>query len=164
MKNEAKEEAQRAFGRRFSEFLDHYRLTPADVADRLRDRAGAKYYKYRDGVALPGMDTLARLLEAFPRLNPIWLMRGVGPLELESGGSVSDDETVKLREELAGLRRQNKIMRERLFEFQNPELFIDKPDVKIGSDRHLTDEPFLRIPFDQRRSIGFDWPAGEQVA
>lgn len=104
------------FQQRYQSFLAHYDLTPSSLAEKLKDDATAKYYRYRDGKALPGQEVLEQIHNAFPYLNPNWFTRGVGPIDLREVkqedilSKITPADATKiarLEAENDGLRKQN---------------------------------------------------------
>ncbi|MBP1615893.1 MAG: hypothetical protein H6Q13_3341 [Bacteroidetes bacterium] len=57
-------------------------------------------------------DLISNILEAFPSVSSEWLLRGIGDMEISE---IEKDQTIEeLKEELAMLKGENRVLREQL--------------------------------------------------
>jgi hypothetical protein len=68
----------------FRKALDALEINANDVSKKTGDN-NLKYYNILNGKVRPSFDTIQQVLNAYPRLNANWLMKGQKPILHESG-------------------------------------------------------------------------------
>jgi hypothetical protein len=161
------------FPGRYNAFLKEYGITPTDLAERIQDTP-AKYYKYgkKDGPS-PNLETIEKILAAFPDLSSEWLLRGEGVMRKSKGETVVSKpvEVDALRQ----LEAKFEKMYRGILESQQDHIGSLKAMLKIGSflevNRDTTDDetPEGRVLMHPAthtdiRRIGFPIPGEEDKA
>lgn len=70
-------------GDRLSQILDHYHLSQAELAERIK-MSEASVSKAINGVTPIGGKTILNFLAAFPEVNADWFIRGRGEMLIEN--------------------------------------------------------------------------------
>lgn len=85
---------------RLNTILNHFRLSPSQLAAKIGvQRSGVSHIL--SGRNRPGLDFIIKLLQAFPQIDPDWLLTGKGSLlRLKPGKELTTAEPISLFPEI----------------------------------------------------------------
>lgn len=167
------------FPARYNAFLKEFGLTPTDLAERINDTP-AKYYKYgkKDGPS-PNLETIEKILAAFPDLSSEWFLRGIGSMRRSEAGEAPAPQPKQTGGTFANYAQEFNTIREALKEEMEERftgvlaekertiqilqaMVFQKTDVRPFrlADRDTTDEEgqeggIVRQLWEDRRVAGF---------